>query len=123
MSKYFSVKDLMERYGATSAAIRKFINSKIDIINKDGIHAKKIGRSWRFDSEAAKIIDELRNADIEILTQENEELRIALDAASKRAEEIKRLLDDTEARADELEDRLQKLQEVIDNAYTRMLSL
>ena len=42
MSKYFSVKDLMERYGATSAAIRKFINSKIDIINKDGIHAKKI---------------------------------------------------------------------------------
>ena len=50
-------------------------------------------------------------------------MRIALDAASKRAEEIKRLLDDTEARADELEDRLQKLQEVIDNAYTRMLSL
>ena len=113
----------MERYGATSAAIRKFINSKIDIINKDGIHAKKIGRSWHFDSEAVKIIDELRNADIEILTQENEKLRIALDAASERAEEIKRLLDDTEARADELEDRLQKLQEVIDNAYTRMLSL
>ena len=123
MSKYFSVTALMERYVATSAAIRKFINSKIDIINKDGIHAKKIGRSWRFDSEAVKIIDELRNADIEILTQENEELRIALDAASERAEEIKRLLDDTEARADELEDRLQKLQEVIDNAYTRMLSL
>ena len=56
-----TVKDLMQRYNITRQGVRRFVDKHIDEINSDGIeHAKPTADGWQFDSEAVKIIDELR---------------------------------------------------------------
>ena len=60
MDKIWTINDLMKRYGINRASMTEYAKSKIDIINKDGVHAKKSGKEWQFDAEAVRILDELR---------------------------------------------------------------
>ena len=61
MEKIWSINELMKRYAINRASMTEYAKAKIDIINKDGIHAKKAGKEWQFDAEAVRILDELRN--------------------------------------------------------------
>ena len=60
MDKIWTINDLMKRYGINRASMTEYAKAKIDIINKDDIHAKKAGKEWQFDAEAVRILDELR---------------------------------------------------------------
>lgn len=60
MDKFWTINDLMKRYGINRASMTEYAKSKIDIINKDGVHAKKSGKEWQFNAEAVRILDELR---------------------------------------------------------------
>ena len=60
MERIWSINDLMKRYGINRASMTEYAKAKIDIINKDDIHAKKAGKEWQFDAEAVRILDELR---------------------------------------------------------------
>ena len=57
----YSMSFLVERYGITQQAINKFVNKNIKKINKDGEHARKVGKEWRFDDIALNIIDYLKD--------------------------------------------------------------
>ena len=57
----YSMSFLVERYGITQQAINKFVNKNIKKINKDGEHARKVGKEWRFDDVALNIIDYLKD--------------------------------------------------------------
>ena len=71
-----NINDLMLRYKTqTAGAIRKFISRHINEINSDGVeHAKQTSDGWIFDSEAIRIIDELRGfSQVAVVTQEESE--------------------------------------------------
>ena len=57
----YSMSFLVERYGVTQQALNKFVNKNIKKINKDGEHARKVGKEWRFDDVALTIIDYLKD--------------------------------------------------------------
>ena len=57
----YSMAFLVERYGVTQQALNKFVNKNIKKINKDGEHARKVGKEWRFDDIALTIIDYLKD--------------------------------------------------------------
>ena len=57
----YSMAFLVERYGVTQQALNKFVNKNIRKINKDGEHARKVGKEWRFDDIALNIIDYLKD--------------------------------------------------------------
>ena len=57
----YSMAFLVERYGVTQQALNKFVNKNIKKINKDGEHARKVGKEWRFDDVALTIIDYLKD--------------------------------------------------------------
>lgn len=72
----FDIDNLAERYGLTAQAVRKYIREKEAVINKDGIHVKKVGKAWIIDSEAVKIIDELRNVSTSVVENAAEADRV-----------------------------------------------
>lgn len=72
----FAIDSLAERYGLTAQAVRKYIREKEALINKDGIHVKKVGKAWIIDSAAVKIIDELRNVSTSIVENAAEADRV-----------------------------------------------
>lgn len=95
--KLYSIKDLMNRYNLTRQGIQYFISKNLENINADGIeHARQTAEGWQFDSEAVKIIDELRNFSqvavleqaeserINELKEENENLRQLLIMAQSK---------------------------------------
>ena len=57
----YSMAFLVERYGVTQQALNKFVNKNIKKINKDGEHARKVGKEWRFDDVALTVIDYLKD--------------------------------------------------------------
>ena len=57
----YSMSFLVERYGVTQQALNKFVNKNIKKINKDGEHARKVGKEWRFDDVALTVIDYLKD--------------------------------------------------------------
>lgn len=76
--KLWSVNDLMKRYNINRASLIEYAKAKIDIINKDDIHAKKAGKEWQFDAEAVRILDELRGYGIVVENYDSpEKARIA----------------------------------------------
>jgi hypothetical protein len=58
--KIWTINELMKRYGINRASMTEYAKAKINIINKDDVHAKKAGKEWQFDGEAVRILDELR---------------------------------------------------------------
>ena len=113
MDKIWTINDLMKRYGINRASMTEYAKAKIDIINKDDIHAKKAGKEWQFDAEAVRILDELRGygvvvenydtpekAKIAELEEELEEARAFMAAAqaenSHQKDKIIKLLEDKE---------------------------
>lgn len=78
MDKIWTINDLMKRYGINRASMTEYAKAKIDIINKDDIHAKKAGKEWQFDAEAVRILDELRGYGIVVENYDSpEKARIA----------------------------------------------
>ena len=60
MGKIYKSDELMVRYGLSSAAFRKYVNAKLDVINEDGKHAWKQSNEWLFDDVAVRKLDSLR---------------------------------------------------------------
>lgn len=56
----YSMAFLMERYKIRQQSLNEYIKNHIDELNQDGIHARKVGKEWRFDGTAIRILDELR---------------------------------------------------------------
>lgn len=111
--KIWTINELMKRYGINRASMTEYVKAKINIINKDDIHAKKAGKEWQFDAEAVRILDELRGygvvvenydtpekAKIAELEEELEEARAFMAAAqaenSHQKDKIIKLLEDKE---------------------------
>ena len=60
MGKIYKSDELMVRYGLSSAAFRKYVNTKLAVINEDGKHAWKESNEWLFDDVAVRRLDNLR---------------------------------------------------------------
>lgn len=60
MEKIYKSDELMARYSLSSAAFRKYVNAKLDVINEDGKHAWKQSNEWLFDEVAVRKLDSLR---------------------------------------------------------------
>ena len=60
MGKIYKSDELMARYSLSSAAFRKYVNAKLDVINEDGKHAWKQSNEWLFDEVAVRKLDSLR---------------------------------------------------------------
>lgn len=60
MGKIYKSDELMARYGLSSAAFRKYVNTKLAVINEDGKHAWKQSNEWLFDDVAVRKLDNLR---------------------------------------------------------------
>lgn len=60
MEKIYKSDELMARYSLSSAAFRKYVNAKLDVINEDGKHAWKQSNEWLFDDVAVRKLDSLR---------------------------------------------------------------
>lgn len=72
----FDIDSLAKRYGLTAQAVRKYIREKEALINKDGVHVKKVGKSWIVDEVAVKIIDGLRNVSTSVVENAAEADRV-----------------------------------------------
>ena len=93
--KIWTINELMKRYGINRASMTEYVKAKINIINKDDIHAKKAGKEWQFDAEAVRILDELRGYGVVVenydtpekakIAELEEELEEAFHTASREA--------------------------------------
>lgn len=57
----YSMGFLMERYKVRQQSLNEYVKNHLVELNADGIHARKVGKEWRFDGTAIRILDELRN--------------------------------------------------------------
>jgi chromosome segregation ATPase len=89
--KLWSVNDLMKRYNINRASLIEYAKAKIDIINKDDIHAKKAGKEWQFDAEAVRILDELRGYGIVIENYDSPE-KAKIAELEKELEEARKFM-------------------------------
>ena len=60
MDKIWSVNDLMSRYNINRASLLEYAKAKESIINATAINMQKNGKEWQFNSQAVRILDELR---------------------------------------------------------------
>ena len=60
MVEKYSFGDVMTRYNMQRTALSKFLTRHLAEINKDGLHAAKNGRAWKFDETAIQIMDRIR---------------------------------------------------------------
>lgn len=108
--KLWSVNDLMKRYNINRASLIEYAKAKIDIINKDDIHAKKAGKEWQFDAEAVRILDELRGYGIVIENYDSpEKARIA--ELEKELEEARTFMAAAQAENSRQKDKIIELLE------------
>ena len=91
MDKIWTINDLMKRYGINRASMTEYAKAKIDIINKDDIHAKKAGKEWQFDAEAVRILDELRGYGIVIENYDSPE-KAKIAELEKELEEARKFM-------------------------------
>jgi hypothetical protein len=105
----FAMQDLVERYGIKRQSLLEYTKNHISELNEDGVHARKFGKEWKFDTVAVKRLDELRgyigNA-IAIIEYESPELA--------RAREAEAELEQVKQRIDELEQELKAKSRTID---------
>lgn len=99
---------LMKRYQIRQQSLNEYIKKHIDEINQDGIHARKVGKEWRFDGTAIRIIDELRDFAGDSVVMNGYET-----AEELKIKELERLLAGFKDKIDELEISLESREATI----------
>lgn len=110
MDKFWTINDLMKRYGINRASMTEYAKSKIDIINKDGVHAKKSGKEWQFDAEAVRILDELRGYGVTVENYDTPE-KAKIAELEKELEEARKFMAAAQAENSRQKDKIIELLE------------
>ena len=110
MYKIWTINDLMKRYGINRASMTEYAKSKIDIINKDGVHAKKSGKEWQFNAEAVRILDELRGYGMVVENYDTPE-KAKIAELEKELEEARKFMAAAQAENSRQKDKIIKLLE------------
>lgn len=53
----YNIKYLVNRYGIKRQSVQWYIDKYRNTLNDDQVHAKKIGKEWRFTAQAVNILD------------------------------------------------------------------
>lgn len=78
MGKIWSVNDLMKRYNINRASLIEYAKAKENVINASAVNMQKTGKEWQFNSEAVRILDELRGYGVVVENYDSpEKARIA----------------------------------------------
>lgn len=78
MGNFWSVNDLMKRYNINRASLIEYAKAKENIINANAVNMQKTGKEWQFNSEAVRILDELRGYGVVVENYDSpEKARIA----------------------------------------------
>lgn len=117
-----TVKDLMQRYNITRQGVRRFVDKHIDEINSDGTeHAKPTADGWQFDSEAVKIIDELRGLS-QVAIIENSESE-TIKELQNEIDDLKQILLMTQAKLIKAQEDLTENQKLLLESEKNFLAL
>ena len=104
----FTMQDLVERYGIKRQSLQEYIKNHINTLNTDGVHARKFGKEWKFDTVAVKRLDELRGyigTAIAVVEYESPE--------AVRAREAEAELEQAKQLIEELQNQLQEKDKTI----------
>lgn len=110
MDKIWTINDLMKRYGINRASMTEYAKAKIDIINKDDIHAKKAGKEWQFDAEAVRILDALRGYGVTVENYDTPE-KAKIAELEKELEEARKFMAAAQAENSRQKDKIIELLE------------
>ena len=58
--EFYTITDLMQRYGLTRQGVQKSLDKFKEQINADGLHLQKIKGDWQIDSQGIEILDKAR---------------------------------------------------------------
>jgi len=114
------IKDLMKRYKVKSAgSLRTFISKHLAEINATGNHAVQTKNGWQFDSEAVKIIDDLRGYSIATVIDDLESEKI--NELQAEIDNLKTLLLISQSKVIKLQEELSEKQTALAEAQTSAL--
>ena len=117
-----SINELIKRYNIkSSSSFRQFILRNLDIINADGVHAMQTKNGWQFDSEAVRIIDELRNFSSVVVINSAESERIK--ELQTEIDNLKNLLLATQSKLIKTQELLQENQQKLLTAESSKIEL
>ena len=115
-----NIKDLMKRYRVKSAgSLRTFISKHLAEINATGKHAVQTKDGWNFDSEAVKIIDNLRGYSVSAVIEELESEKIK--ELQAEIDNLKTLLLVSQSKVIKLQEELSEKQTALAEAQTSAL--
>ena len=110
MGKIWSVNDLMKRYNINRASLIEYAKAKENVINASAVNMQKTGKEWQFNSEAVRILDELRGYGIVIENYDSpEKARIA--ELEKELEEARTFMAAAQAENSRQKDKIIELLE------------
>ena len=114
------IKNLMERYKVKSAgSLRTFVAKHLSKINATGKHAIQTKNGWHFDSEAVKIIDDLRGYSIASVVEELESEKVK--DLQAEIDNLKTLLLVSQSKVIKLQEELSEKQTALAEAQTSAL--
>lgn len=115
------IKDLMERYEIAPQSIRRFISRHLSKINADGVeHARQTSEGWIFDSEAVRIIDELRGFSKIAVVNQNES--DAIKELQQENENLRNLLLATQSKLIKTQEDLNENQKLLSSVEKKLLA-
>ena len=110
MGKIWSVNDLMKRYNINRASLIEYAKAKENVINASAVNMQKTGKEWQFNSEAVRILDELRGYGVVVENYDSpEKARIA--ELEAELEEARKFMTVAQAENSRQKDRIIELLE------------
>ena len=110
MGKIWSVNDLMKRYNINRASLIEYAKAKENVINASAVNMQKTGKEWQFNSEAVRILDELRGYGVVVENYDSpEKARIA--ELEAELEEARKFMAAAQAENSRQKDRIIELLE------------
>ncbi len=116
----YNIKDLMIRYNLTRQGVQYFVNKNLKIINSDGTkHAKQTSEGWQFDTEAVRIIDELRDFSKVAVLEQSESERVK--ELQEENENLRQLLLVAQSKLIKVQENLNENQKLLSESDKKLL--
>lgn len=110
MGKIWSVNDLMKRYNINRASLIEYAKAKENVINASAVNMQKTGKEWQFNSEAVRILDELRGYGVVVENYDSPE-RARIAELEAELEEARKFMAIAQAENSRQKDRIIELLE------------
>lgn len=106
----WTINDLMKRYGINRASMTEYVKSKESVINANATNMRKNGKEWHLNSEAIRILDELRGYGIAVENYDSPE-KAKIAELEKELEEARKFMAAAQAENSRQKDKIIELLE------------